>query len=219
MPAAPGAQRGVSTTPTPAKINPMLNPTATRIIDFLQQIGLTIRLAPLAADTFLPGVTLEPGGLIVDSERLLYPGDLLHEAGHLATMLPAQRSTAGSNAGSNMGDEIAAQTLVLRRRHPHRTPTGNGLPPNRLQGLRPKPHPDLPRRQRRRPPAPMDGPDPRPNPRRRTLHPSLPAHASLAARRKALQPSYRLYFLISPRTASLYCFPLLKRVPLCNSSW
>jgi hypothetical protein len=67
-------------------------------------------LAPLGADTFLPGVTLEPGGLIVDAERLLYPGDLLHEAGHLAVMLPAPRASTGSNAGSEMGDEIAAQT-------------------------------------------------------------------------------------------------------------
>jgi hypothetical protein len=88
----------------------MLDPTATLILDWLQQIGLMVRLAPLGADTFLPGVTLEPGGLIVDPERLLYPGDLLHEAGHLATMLPAQRASTGSNAGSDMGDEIAAQT-------------------------------------------------------------------------------------------------------------
>jgi hypothetical protein len=88
----------------------MLNPTATLILDFLQQIGLTVRLAPLPADTFLPGVTLEPGGLIVDPDRLLYPGDLLHESGHLATMLPAQRATTGSHASSDMGDEIAAQT-------------------------------------------------------------------------------------------------------------
>lgn len=88
----------------------MLDPTAIPILDWLRQIGLTIRLAPLSADTFLPGVTLEPGGLVVDPERLLYPGDLLHEAGHLATMLPAQRASTGSNAGSDMGDEIAAQT-------------------------------------------------------------------------------------------------------------
>src|SRR5208283_2504245 len=87
----------------------MLDPTATLILDWIQQIGLTVRLASLGADTFLPGVTLEPGGLIVDPERLLFPGDLLHEAGHLATMLPAQRASTGSNAGSNMGDEIAAQ--------------------------------------------------------------------------------------------------------------
>ncbi len=88
----------------------MIDSTGTLILDWLQQIGLTIRIAPLSADTFLPGVALEPGGLIVDPERLLYLGDLLHEAGHLATMLPAQRACTGSNAGSDMGDEIAAQT-------------------------------------------------------------------------------------------------------------
>jgi len=89
---------------------PMLDPTATRIVDWLREIGLSVRLAPVDADSFLPGVTLEPGGLIVDPESLLHPGDLLHEAGHLATMLPAQRANAASNAGSDMGEEIAAQT-------------------------------------------------------------------------------------------------------------
>jgi hypothetical protein len=88
----------------------VLDPITTLIVDWLQQIGLTVRLAPLGPDTFLPGVTMEAGGLIVDPERLLYPGDLLHEAGHLAVMLPAKRASTGSNAGSDMGDEIAAQT-------------------------------------------------------------------------------------------------------------
>jgi hypothetical protein len=87
-----------------------LDPAAILIISWLRQIGLTVRLVPLNAGTFLPGVTLEPGGLIVDPERLLYPGDLLHEAGHLATMLPGQRALTGPDAGSDMGDEIAAQT-------------------------------------------------------------------------------------------------------------
>jgi hypothetical protein len=92
----------------------MLDPLSARIIsarilDWLQQIGLTVRFATLGSDTFLPGVTLEPGGLVVDPDHLLYPGDLLHEAGHLATMLPAERASTGPNAGSDMGDEIAAQ--------------------------------------------------------------------------------------------------------------
>lgn len=86
-----------------------LNSTAQLIIDWLKQIGLTVRIAPLAG-TFLPGVTMEPGGLVVDADGLLYPGDLLHEAGHLATMLPEQRAITGPDAGSDMGDEIAAQT-------------------------------------------------------------------------------------------------------------
>jgi hypothetical protein len=87
-----------------------LDHTAACIIDWLRQIGLAVRIAPVGFDTFLPGVTLEPDGIVVDPERLLYPGDLLHEAGHIATMLPARRASTGSSAGSDMGDEIAAQT-------------------------------------------------------------------------------------------------------------
>ena len=101
----------------------MLDPTATLILDWLRQIGLTVRLAPLSNDTFLPGVTLEPNGLLVDPERLLYPGDLLHEAGHLSTMVPARRASTGSNAGSDMGDEIAAQAWS------HAAAVHLGLPP------------------------------------------------------------------------------------------
>jgi hypothetical protein len=41
---------------------PMLDPTATLILDWLRQIGLSVRLARVDADSFLPGVTLEPGG-------------------------------------------------------------------------------------------------------------------------------------------------------------
>ncbi|MGA9672429.1 MAG: hypothetical protein WBQ94_24655 [Terracidiphilus sp.] len=92
------------------RLSLMLEASATLIVDWLREIGLTVRLAELGAGTFLPGVTIEPGGIIVDPERLLYPGDLLHEAGHLAVMAPAQRAVAESNAGSDMGDEIAAQT-------------------------------------------------------------------------------------------------------------
>jgi len=87
----------------------MLDPHAVLIIDWLRQIGIGVRLEALNQKTFLPGVTLAPGGLIVDPERLLYPGDLLHEAGHLALMLPADRASTGSDPGQDMGFEIAAQ--------------------------------------------------------------------------------------------------------------
>jgi len=74
---------------------PMLEPNAILIMDWLRKIGLSVRVAVIEGESFLPGVTLEPGGLIVDPERLIYPGDLLHEAGHLATMLPAERTSTG----------------------------------------------------------------------------------------------------------------------------
>ena len=87
----------------------MLDPVIEQIVMFLKEIGLSVRLLPIAEETFLPGVCLEPSGLIVDLEALRYPGDLLHEAGHLAVMLPAQRAVTTANAGSDMGDEMAAQ--------------------------------------------------------------------------------------------------------------
>ncbi len=82
---------------------------AATIAAFLREIGLTVRLAALEDTCFLPGVTLEDDGVVVDPEKLLYPGDLLHEAGHLAVMTPERRASGGGDVGTDMGDEIGAQ--------------------------------------------------------------------------------------------------------------
>lgn len=58
------------------------------IFDFIARVGIDITEALLPADTFLPGIELRNGGMAVDPEKLVWPGDLLHEAGHLA-VLPA----------------------------------------------------------------------------------------------------------------------------------
>ena len=65
---------------------------AEKMIAFVREIGLAVELRPLPASTFLPGIQVMGGGLRVDIDALLYPGDLLHEAGHLAVMPPEQRS-------------------------------------------------------------------------------------------------------------------------------
>jgi hypothetical protein len=79
-----------------------------RIVGFLQSAGLAVRLDCIAFDTFLPGVTVVLGVLVVDEERLLYPGDLLHEAGHLAMLTPEERAEAGGDMGDDGGMEMAA---------------------------------------------------------------------------------------------------------------
>lgn len=59
-----------------------------RIVAFLRAIGIRVTEDAVAADSFLPAVAVVKGGIIVDRARLRWPGDILHEAGHLA-VLPA----------------------------------------------------------------------------------------------------------------------------------
>ena len=78
-----------------------------RIAAFLGEIGLDVHFGPVSSNSFLPGIQVERNGLRVDVETLKYPGDLLHEAGHLAVMAPAQRNEEfpGSNEPA---EEMAA---------------------------------------------------------------------------------------------------------------
>ena len=52
---------------------------------------------------FLPGVRVDRGRLLVDEARLLYPGDLLHEAGHVAIMPAAERREREGDVGADLG--------------------------------------------------------------------------------------------------------------------
>jgi hypothetical protein len=80
---------------------------AATIVAFLREIGLTVRLEPIDGETVLPGIDVRDGALVVDEARLLYPGDLLHEAGHLAVMTPERRADT-SYTFKHLGDEIGA---------------------------------------------------------------------------------------------------------------
>jgi hypothetical protein len=77
---------------------------AERISGFLQGIGLDVIAADVGDDTFLPGIATRDGRLVVDVDRLTYPGDPLHEAGHLAVLDPAARAVRqrGRDAGLDM---------------------------------------------------------------------------------------------------------------------
>ena len=69
------------------------------IICFLRDIGIAVCEAEVPEGSFLPGIRIERGGLRVDRARLRWPGDLLHEAGHLAVVPAALRS--------DMDDDLA----------------------------------------------------------------------------------------------------------------
>lgn len=82
------------------------DPLTERLAAFIRGVGLYVRPAILASDTFLPGLDIRDGAILVDEDRLAHPGDLLHEAGHLAVADPAERSAP--TLGPTPGDEMAA---------------------------------------------------------------------------------------------------------------
>lgn len=84
------------------------DPLTARIVAFLEGIGLPVRLDEVAEASFLPGVSIQAGVLLIEEARLLYPGDLLHEAGHLAVLPPALRVQVDGDVGNNGGLEMAA---------------------------------------------------------------------------------------------------------------
>jgi hypothetical protein len=79
-----------------------------RITTFLRDIGLEVRSESLPDETFLPGITVKRGALIFDESKLAYPGDLLHEAGHLAVVSPERRKTLNDSVGRVLHEEMCA---------------------------------------------------------------------------------------------------------------
>ena len=68
------------------------DPLTERLTAFVRGIGIDVRAATLPDKTFLPGLDIRHGAILVDEARLTYPGDILHEAGHLAVADPAERN-------------------------------------------------------------------------------------------------------------------------------
>jgi hypothetical protein len=82
------------------------DPLTERLAAFVRDIGLPVHAAALPADTFLPGLDIRDGALVVDEARLAHPGDILHEAGHIAVADPAERNAP--RLAPNAGDEMAS---------------------------------------------------------------------------------------------------------------
>ncbi|TMJ05955.1 MAG: hypothetical protein E6G97_01320 [Alphaproteobacteria bacterium] len=82
------------------------DPLTEKLAAFVRSIGIDVRAATLTEPTFLPGLQIDCGALLIDEARLIYPGDILHEAGHIAVSDPATRATAP--VSTDPGEEMAA---------------------------------------------------------------------------------------------------------------
>lgn len=82
------------------------DPLTRRIATFIAEIGLEILSVRLSCKTFLPGILVENGKILADESKLTYPGDLLHEAGHLAL--------AARDIRSSLSDEVALPGVDMK---------------------------------------------------------------------------------------------------------
>ena len=89
-----------------------MDTTVEKITTFLKEIGINIIRRELPKDTFLPGLSLSNEGILIDYDQLLYSGDILHEAGHIAVTTSEDRKKIGTNKipedWPTQGDEIGA---------------------------------------------------------------------------------------------------------------
>ncbi len=64
-----------------------------KMVSFINEIGIPCKENNLSDDTFLPGLDISDGVLYYDAAKMKYPGDLLHEAGHIAVLNAEDRKT------------------------------------------------------------------------------------------------------------------------------
>ena len=85
-----------------------------KITAFINETGIECRPGLLAHATFLPAIDIQQGCIIYDPEQLKHPGDLLHEAGHLAVLRPQHRREAHSpdNVSGDL-DAAAAEMAAI----------------------------------------------------------------------------------------------------------
>lgn len=84
-----------------------------KILDFLKAIGIVVKEGAISDKSFLPGILIKNGELIIDTHQLQYPGDILHEAGHIAIAPPADRVILNDNVTANRPGTEGEEMCVL----------------------------------------------------------------------------------------------------------
>jgi hypothetical protein len=89
---------------------------ACAIARFLDDIGISVCAEAAPTATFLPGMEIRRGAICVDPATPAWPGDLLHEAGHIAVLEAAQRVDCGP-LDATPADEMTAIAWSVAAAH------------------------------------------------------------------------------------------------------
>ena len=67
------------------------DPLVMKLVTFVRSIGIQVQACPINWKTQFPGLEVRAGAVLVDESQLIHPGNILHEAGHIAVHDPDQR--------------------------------------------------------------------------------------------------------------------------------
>ena len=86
----------------------------TTTVNFIHTVGLQTIFCNLSDnDWFLPGIFISNGKILIDKETLQYPGDLIHEAAHLAVIpLIERQQISGPDIGKRT-DAAAEEMMAI----------------------------------------------------------------------------------------------------------
>lgn len=84
-----------------------------KCIAFLENIGITTKYESFTEDGLLPGLKIENGTILIDIDKLLYPGDILHEAGHIAVVPANERQTLSNETIDSRKDNAAEEMMAI----------------------------------------------------------------------------------------------------------
>lgn len=84
-----------------------------RIFRFFDKISIQYNFTEIETETFLPGIQIKNGVLQIDLQKLKYPGDLLHEAGHIAVTKSEEREVLNDNVIENNAEKAGDEMAVL----------------------------------------------------------------------------------------------------------
>jgi hypothetical protein len=81
---------------------------------FIEEIGIEVEFGAIPHnDCFLPGLLIEQGRIVVDRNGLQFPGDILHEAGHLAVVPAAERKMLSGNTIGERKEAPAEEMMTI----------------------------------------------------------------------------------------------------------
>ncbi|MEK7227145.1 MAG: hypothetical protein AAB221_15880 [Bacteroidota bacterium] len=95
------------------KIDQAAEALITKTVDFLQGIGIPVHFRSISYNTFLPGISIEKGEIVIDKEQLKYPGDILHEAGHIAVVPAADRPSLDEHSVAGREQREAEEMMAI----------------------------------------------------------------------------------------------------------